>query len=269
MTLTGRTPQAMAVRMAGGLSGASTGALPWEDAGGGTSQTALLSSILAGQSANWLDYRTLPAGALSGNWTDRIGGSFAVSQASGPAQPTVGAGVVFNGTTNYIVSATNPLNGKSAFTIHVVGSMPAWAGATPTIISAGVVTGGGYRALLYANGASGLQTFIEGPAATTNNWNSGATAMALGVYTWQADLAAGANCTTDILKNGVTLNGTRSASGVTSGTFTTGSGFFIGAQNTTPSNPSVLTCLAVVIIPTVSGANNTQVVPLLRGIYGV
>lgn len=233
------------------------------------SATAKLQALVAALGGWWWDGRTgivLATGVSS--WTDRVQG-FAVSQGTGNAQPAYAGGILtFDGANDTLTSASNPFNGATAYTIDIIGSMPAWGAGTPALLSHGGAAGGTVRGLLYANGASGLQDFAEAPGATQNNWSSTATAMAAGVYTFQADIGAGAAACTAVLKNGTTLGGARTISGALSGTFTTGSGIAFAAV-VGGSLFANLSCYAIVAVPTVTAAQNTQRIALERSIYGV
>ena len=244
--------------------------LPWEAGGGGVGPTQLLSGLVTSLGGSWLDGRSGVSGGASASGWAAVAGSLSVLQSTPANQPAYAGNIVTpDGVNDFLVGATNPVSGATALTCDIVASSPGWAGGSPVFVSLGTFAGGAPRVLLYANGATdGISIFVEAPGATTNEWASGTTTMPLAVYTFQIDLSLGAAATVGVFKNG-TLLGSRKTSGVCSGTFTNGSGIAIGAQNTTPSNPSNPSILGITFLPTVSAANNAQRIPWLRSIYGV
>jgi len=231
--------------------------------------TATLVGLITQMGGWWWDTRvgvTISTGVSS--WSDRIQG-FAVAQPTAGKQPAFYNGkIIFDGVDDFLYSTSNVLNGLSACTIHLIGSHPSWGSTTPVFLSFGE-TAGQYRMVVYANGFSGLENFVEGPAGVTNAWDAGNSSMDPAVYTWQVDMADGSSATKPILMNGTSLGGSRTSSGACSGTFVTSSGQAFGAQTTSGANPSNVSIYGVVVLPTVSGANNPTIIPMLKRVYGV
>lgn len=228
----------------------------------GGDPAAALTAILTPLSAWWWDGRTLADGNVT-TWTDRVQG-FAVTESTN--KPTASAGIVSsNGTTQRLGSATNPLSGKTAVTAYIVASCATPWTLSPIIVDTDAVAGP--RFVAYCDATNGIATYLAAPtSATVNAWGSAQGTMPAAVYTFPADIAQGVAATTSILSN-LTPLGSRVSAGAVSGSFGAGSGisFFVGVDGTRFAQTQTR---SIILVPSVP-ASHTQIINLLRSIYGV
>lgn len=243
-------------------------ALPWEDAGGGTSQTALLASLVSSLGGWWWDGRTGIAIAGSGvsSWTDRVQGGV-VSQGTDANRPAYAGGILtFDGVNDNLLGTPTGINGRDATTAFLVCAVPN-TGTVRVVADWGTVGAG--RMTMVAL-ATNLVEVASANNITFNTWDTSAATMAApaAVWTFQQKFSDGISAAKPIYKNGTVQAGSTTSALDTSGT-TTGTTVAFGCR----ANATLFTgctMYGAIYIPSLSTAAQIgTITALCRSIYGV
>lgn len=250
-----------------GASSLAPAALPWENAGGGTSQTALLASLVTSLSGEWWDRRaniTITGSGVS-SWKGKITLADMV-QGTDAKRPTYSAttGLSFtNAAASGLVGAANFLQGKPGYTVWLCGNTAApttqyyWAYGTGTNDAA------------MLNSIGTLVAYMRKSAGVVNQWNSALTTPFVhGVYMAQGQWADGVTAQKILTLNAATQGGSRTSAGdQTGGSFGAASmsvGCYVDGTSSMDG-----TIQHVIVVPSqVAASVDTQISTLLHGIEG-
>lgn len=248
-----------------------SGALPWEDAGGGTSQTASLLALVSLNSGEWWSYRrpdliTIATGVSQ--WTGCLQAK-TLTQGTGSKQPTYSAstGLTFaKASVQSLVGAANFLQAKPGYTTIVFGS--AAGNADEYIWAYGVVNN---DAGIFMASTPGLAGYMRSGAGVMNKWTTGLTTpFGLACYASQGQWADGATGQKQLFKDGSQSTGgsRNSASDVSAGSFPAGN-MSLGAYIDGIASPGDCVIRHLIVFPSqVAASVITQANTMLHSIEG-